>query len=127
MPCWPLATDHWPLILDPALSRDIPPRTKQICIFSSAGRRFPQRVIRKARRFRRAQLKPICGREAASAAGSPAQRDEIPIPPSGKELRTIFPGSHLLPDKTANVAAPLGRHRFGSFPENFSFQRHKSA
>jgi len=40
------------------------------------------------------KLEPICGREAALAAGSPAQRDEIPIPPSGRgigrQMRPFF-------------------------------------
>jgi hypothetical protein len=46
------------------------------------------------------KLEPICGREAASAAGSPAEpvlslsKDEIPIPPSGRgtcrQMRPFF-------------------------------------
>ena len=87
-------------------SRDIPPMAKQICIFSPAGHRFPQRVIRKASRFRGAQ--PGTGNR-------------------GPGTENYLSRQSLVAGQNGKCCRPARCRRFGSFPENFSFHRHKIA
>ena len=56
------------------------------------------------------ELEPICGRESAAADDSPAERDEIPIPPSGRGTSREVPAER----EGFELEPVCGRERSGS-------------